>query len=118
MKEIKNKGLKREKEVVSDICLFCDAPCCKENYVPLTEEEVKSGKYEAIFNTIFSFETKKLETGYFLKRKKDGSCIYLNEVNLCTIWRDRPKACRIYFCEKIKEALNHLYQDGTHSQEP
>lgn len=107
MKDIKNKDIKEKKEVVSDICLFCDAQCCKENFVPLTLEEARSGKYEAVFNSIFDFNTKKLETGYFLKRKKDGSCIYLNEVNLCTIWKDRPKACRVYICEKIKEALNH-----------
>lgn len=106
MKEIKNKEQTQQKEVVSDICLFCDAICCKENYVPLTEGEVKSGKYDAVFNSIFNFETKKLESGYFLKRKKDGSCIYLNELNLCTIWKERPTACRIYICEKIKEALN------------
>ncbi|MDI6861659.1 MAG: YkgJ family cysteine cluster protein [Caldisericia bacterium] len=107
MKKIENSKSTNKKEVVSDVCLFCDAPCCKENFVPLTLEEAKSGRYEAVFLSIFDFNTKKVEEGYFLKRKKDGSCVYLNEVNLCTIWRERPKACRIYICEKIKEALNH-----------
>lgn len=107
MKKIKSEVFNIKKDVVSEICLFCDAPCCKENYVPLSKEEIESGKYEMIFESIFDFETKKIEKGYFLKRKKDGSCVYLNELNLCTIWHERPKACRIYICEKIKEVLNH-----------
>lgn len=104
MKKIKNKDINIKKEVVSDICLFCDAPCCKENFVPLTDEEVKSKKYEMVFESIFNFETKKVNTGYFLKRKKDGSCIYLNEFDMCTIWKDRPLSCRIYFCDKLKKS--------------
>lgn len=104
MKKEKNKVDNKIKEVVSDICLFCDAPCCKVNFVPLTDFEVKSGKYDMVKQTIFDFESKKIIKGYFLKRKKDGSCIYLNDFNLCSIWKDRPIACRKYACDKLKQS--------------
>lgn len=104
MKKIENKDINIKKEFVSDLCLLCDTPCCKENFVPLIEEEIKSKKYEMIFETIFSFEDKKVISGYFLKRKKDGSCIYLNEFDMCTIWKDRPLSCKIYICEKLKKS--------------
>ncbi|NLI56154.1 YkgJ family cysteine cluster protein [bacterium] len=103
MKKIKNKGIVKKREIVSDLCLFCDAPCCKENFVPLSYEEVKSKKYEMVFESIFNFKDKKIEAGYFLKRKDDGSCIYLNDFDMCSIWRDRPESCRIYFCERLKK---------------
>lgn len=105
MKKIKNKdSYKTKKEFISDICYFCNAPCCKENFVPLTDKEVKSKKYDAVYESIFNLETKKITAGYYLRRKKDGSCIYLNKFDLCTIWRERPLACRVYVCEKLKKS--------------
>lgn len=104
MKKIKNKDSYKKKEFISDICYFCNAPCCKENFVPLTDKEVKSKKYDVVYESIFNLETKKITAGYYLRRKKDGSCIYLNKFDLCTIWRERPLACRIYVCEKLKKS--------------
>ena len=108
MKEFKvyYKEENREKlkeTVISDMCLFCDAPCCKENFVPLTEEEVKSGAYEMEFKTWLDPETGKMKSCWVLKRKPDGSCIYLTKFNLCSIWKRRPLACRLYTCDKIRK---------------
>ena len=94
---------KLKETVTSDICFFCDAPCCKENFVPLTEEEVRSGAYEMEFKRWLDPKTGRMRSGWVLKRKPDGSCIYLTKFNLCSIWKRRPLACRLYACDKIRK---------------
>lgn len=94
---------KLKETVISDVCFFCNAPCCKENFIPLTEEEVRSGMYEMEFKTWLDIETGKVRSGWVLKRRSDGSCMYLTKFNLCSIWKSRPLACRIYACDRIKK---------------
>lgn len=37
---------------------------------------------------------------YVLPETSDGRCIFLNDENVCVIYKDRPKVCRIYGINK------------------
>lgn len=81
-------------------CLLCDHKrCCKQFKVQLTYEEYVLGFYEVDPEQ----EKKKF---IVLKRKPSGEeCIYL--VNQCSIYKNRPEACREFDCtgdERIQPA--------------
>jgi len=70
------------------------------------------------FKTWIDPETGKIRSGWVLKRRKDGSCIYLTKFNMCSIWKNRPIACRLYACDKIKkkEERRNENKDGSLSR--
>ena len=69
------------------ICSGCPAPCCYDRLVPLEDTED-------------SFESIELLGIQFLKMDKETrACVYLDiSSGNCTIWKDRPKACRDFDC--------------------
>ena len=82
-----------------------DCSNCKHNYIccsnfgvtlSKTEIEQHKGKTKIVPLT----EHRQL-LGYVvvLQKKEDGFCVYF-ENNLCTIYENRPQACRNFDCEK------------------
>lgn len=68
----------------------CGAACCTSFSVVLTAEEAASGKY--LWDIAFP---------YRLLVDAQGTCVYLDRERLaCTIWQDRPAACRTFDCRK------------------
>ena len=80
-------------------CRQC-GKCCKLFYINLNKDEYESSQFKTIFKDIDfieDFSKASLCGANFLAKKKDGSCIYL-ENNSCNIYDQRPKVCRKYFC--------------------
>ncbi len=82
--------------------------CCKLFLINLNKEEYESGKYETELGKfgIVEFEKAELTGQNILKRREDGSCIYLKDKS-CSIHKTRPQVCRGFFCNSKKEQ----YQD-------
>ncbi len=86
----------------SDVpCEGCEAPCCKGMLIPLlTEKEFFSNAYP--IKVIDIPELKKdlpnSQNVIGLAMLKDG-CPFLKG-SCCSIYQDRPKACRVYDCRK------------------
>lgn len=89
----------------------CGAICCRSyGYVTLTEEEALSGRFayaEVSQDCDCDNCTKARERGirYYLRKQPDGSCIYLNGENRCSIYADRPQVCQGYSCVHIGWSL-------------
>jgi hypothetical protein len=68
----------------------CGAACCTSFSVVLTPEEAASNKY--LWDLAFP---------YRLLVDDAGTCVYFNrETHRCTIWNDRPSACRTFDCRR------------------
>lgn len=68
----------------------CGAACCTSFSVVLTAEEAASNKY--LWDLAFP---------YRLLVDESGTCVYFDRSTLrCTIWADRPAACRTFDCRK------------------
>jgi Fe-S-cluster containining protein len=68
----------------------CGAACCSSFNVLLTPEEAASHKY--LWD---------LAHPYRLLTDDDGTCVYFDRARLgCSIWQDRPSACRAFDCRK------------------
>lgn len=82
--------------------------CCKLFLVNINEEEYLSGKFETELEEfeMMNFSEAEMCGANILKRKKDGSCIYLKNKK-CSIHKTRPLICREFFCNSKKEQ----YQD-------
>lgn len=66
----------------------CEAACCTSFHVFLTMEEAQSGKY--LWD---------ITVPYKLLSDADECCVYFDrQGRKCTIWQDRPLACRAYDC--------------------
>ena len=77
--------------------------CCKVFLVPLTPEEHKSNMY--------LLDLEYLEINMIIVRKKiNGECIYFE--NGCTIYVNRPEACREYNCQHDNR-LTHITKRST-----
>ena len=84
---------------------ICEAMCCRRvHYVDISEEEAKSGLYE--FDAVRGLKSggcsdpchSGLSVTYILSKKPDGSCVYLDQSNMCTIYDKRPIVCREFQC--------------------
>jgi len=67
--------------------------CCEVLQIKLLKEEEK--KLREKYGDVVTY----IDGEPFLKRKSDGTCIFLerkDNVAVCTIYEDRPLACRIY----------------------
>jgi len=68
----------------------CGAACCTSFHVFLTPEEARSGRY--VWD---------LRAPYKLLTDDHGTCVYFDHDTLgCSIWSERPKACRSFDCRK------------------
>lgn len=97
---IKVTTLSPSGDVVNIDCSKCDAPCCKGIGTPLlTEEEFLSGKYPIRVVDIpeLKKELPNTENVIGLAMSKNG-CFFLKN-NRCSIYNERPQACRIYNCK-------------------
>lgn len=66
----------------------CGAACCSSFHVFLTPEEARSNRY--LWD---------LTVPYRLLADDDGTCVYFDRESLgCSIWQERPKACRNFDC--------------------
>lgn len=120
-----------------EIVKLCEAMCCREWDINLSYDELNSSLYKAeIFCTLTrnNCENQKISCmnrEYRLKRKKDGSCIYLSSENKCHIYKKRPKVCKDFSCKggwilssvapyakknNLKEATSELVADKIVSQ--
>jgi len=107
---------------------LCQAMCCREWAVSLSNDEFNSGKYKT---KKFCVPTNKdclrqkadcLNIRYEILRKKDGSCIYLTQQNRCAVYHERPQVCRDFSCRNgwrlsfVVPAKNKKRQDKERRQ--
>jgi Fe-S-cluster containining protein len=84
---------------------FCQAMCCRSWNIVVSLQEFRSGSFDAeVFCVLNNKEclNKKINCmnrSYRLKKKKDGSCIYLNSKNSCLIYAKRPQVCMDFSCK-------------------
>ena len=88
----------------NDCRSLCAAVCCRGYaFVPVTEEEAKSGKYDykEVSDTCDCDTCKRMREQsirYTLRKHSDGSCVYLDGERKCSIYKDRPETCKNYSC--------------------
>lgn len=83
----------------------CEAICCRILSIVIpTSAELESRFYEIdeICHLTGKECEKEVETcinrDYRLKKKEDGSCIYLDQNNQCSIHENKPYMCKTFFC--------------------
>ncbi|MFC1649068.1 YkgJ family cysteine cluster protein [Nanoarchaeota archaeon] len=84
--------------------------CCRLFLINLNEEEYNSGKYETElgeFGHIKDFKKAEACGANILKKKEDGSCVYLKD-NMCSIHATRPQSCRAFFCTSKKRQYKDM----------
>lgn len=79
-------------------CLAC-GDCCKRYYVSLSKSEAKYIKLRYGEDKLVELKGK-----YFLRRRSDGSCVFLKR-HLCEIQKEKPLACRLWPFYVYKKAL-------------
>jgi Fe-S-cluster containining protein len=90
------------------ICKSCKGQCCYLSSVVLDCEAAErrlhefSGDYDYSYNNtaaVLRDLGRKNTKAPILKKREDGSCIYFDRSKRrCTIYRRRPKACKVFFC--------------------
>jgi Fe-S-cluster containining protein len=85
---------------------YCGSLCCTMfKYVALSEEEALSGRYryKAVTPDCECEECQEMRAAgveySLLKKKPQGSCIYLDVDKKCTIYEYRPQTCRQFDCK-------------------
>lgn len=84
----------------------CRALCCRKWDVNLAYHEYAQGLYEAeafcaLDKTLCLNKAKACpQRAFRLKKKPDGSCVYLDNQNRCAIYANRPIVCRNFSCDK------------------
>lgn len=73
-------------------CGSCSA-CCRFAITPVAIEEQAREHYDAEVRDIPG-----VGLGWALKRRPDGSCVYLNAENRCDVWDRAPATCREFDC--------------------
>lgn len=83
--------------------------CCRLFLINLNEEEYLSDRFQTEFEEfgIMEFSKAEITGANILKRRKDGSCIYLED-NKCSIHETRPQICRGFFCNSKKEEYKDM----------
>ena len=89
-------------------CQLCHAACCKQNghaYAAiLSGDEIR--KFAA-----FSVDARIADAGRIVIEKvlayRDGRCQFLGEDDRCTIYADRPAACRAFQCINAFDPRGH-----------
>jgi Fe-S-cluster containining protein len=89
-----------------DLLPVCEAMCCREWDVNLSLAEYESGLYqieEICLLTAGECTKEKnhcIDRIYRLKKKEDGSCLFLDDNNKCGIYENRPGVCRKFSCRR------------------
>ena len=84
---------------------LCEAMCCREWDVDLSAAERDAKVYQVDTLCILTDRAceKKVDAcvsrRYRLKKKGDGSCVYLAEDNRCSNYENRPSVCREFSCQ-------------------
>ena len=91
--------MEKQQEIIVD-CDNCgfEHRCCETLEVVLTRDEARKDIFKD--NKVISpLREKGKILGFVnvLKSKLDGSCMFLR-FGKCTIYDDRPEACRVYSC--------------------
>jgi len=83
----------------------CRAMCCRKWDVAITDEEARSGifEWEPLCRVTQTACGRPNEQNCFnrlmrLKKKADGSCMYLDSECRCSIYENRPDVCRKFSC--------------------
>ncbi len=88
-----------------ELLSLCEAMCCREWDIQASSAERESKSYEVNKICLLTEREceKKIDTCInlkcLLKRKEDGSCVYLDSHNQCSIYEDRPSVCRNFSCQ-------------------
>jgi len=91
-------------EYGNEFCNGCEAPCCGKLGVPLlTESEFHSNKYPIKIVSIKELNTENM-IGLAIENE---NCVFLKG-NLCTIYNDRPQACKNYNCKEDPKAKDFV----------
>lgn len=97
-------------------CNICGV-CCNLFLITLTESEYNSKKYKTQFEKfglIKNFNKAEQCGANILQQKKDNkeneNCIYLIN-NKCSIHKNRPEACRDFFCDSKEEKFKEMIKD-------
>jgi Fe-S-cluster containining protein len=72
-------------------CGTCRA-CCRQLVLLVPEHGDDPARYDCDEITVLE------GTGYALKKKPNGDCIYLDEEKGCTIYPHHPAVCRAFSC--------------------
>ena len=104
---------------IIELCKKCIGRCCYERFVPIVEEDLRREvlleddnfkkravitKKDYILTFTHKFLKMKMVTQGELKR---AACIFLDtKLEICSIWENRPNACRSFDC---KEDAPNLY---------
>jgi Fe-S-cluster containining protein len=81
-------------------CLW-DYVCCSNFGVTLSREELSSGFFDKRNIKIVPLTENSVILGYVatLRKKENGFCVYQDDkTKLCTIYKNRPSACRNFDC--------------------
>jgi hypothetical protein len=87
-----------------DVTHECRAMCCREWDVGIVPSEHASGHYDS--ETFCKVDNSAciekpdfcMNQQHRLKKRGDGSCVYLNEESMCSIYEKRPGVCRNFSC--------------------
>lgn len=81
-------------------CGQCVAACCKQNghdYAAiLAQDEI--ARFRAFAQSVALRGSDGLLASEFVLPYRDGRCQFLGEDDRCTIYEDRPQACRAFEC--------------------
>jgi Fe-S-cluster containining protein len=99
-KQKSNKSNNNEK---GNVCITCEALCCRDVTMMITKPRTKSEIDELLW--YLHYDSAKI----FIRSNKwylsfDGKCRYLDKNNLCTIYEKRSRRCRTHNppeCEKF-----------------
>jgi hypothetical protein len=87
------KGGKNQGEINKNVCMQCDAPCCRDITMLITRPRTKTERNE--LTQYLHFDTARV----FVRNNKwyltfEGKCMYLSRNNLCKKYTKRPPRCR------------------------
>ena len=100
---------KKQKLVFKGDCLevlsVCAATCCRVKWrILLSLKEYESGLYHSEQICLLTEKAchkpaaKCNSRSYQLKKDASGTCLHLNDDNLCAIYENRPKVCKDFSC--------------------
>ncbi len=88
-------------------CEKCGKCCYYE--IPITLLDIEriadnlNDSYEEVFNYVIQDSVSESSEIYKINKKKDGSCIFLNNDGKCGIHEFRPRTCEFYRCDHLEK---------------
>ena len=107
---MKTKNKKIKDNINENVCLACDAPCCRDITMLITKPRTKTEINELM--QYLHFDTARI----FIRNRKwylmfAGKCIYLSKNNMCKKYTRRPARCRRHNppdCERFEKYYDVL----------